>query len=236
MLIRSIFLAAMMAVFHTGPSMAANAVEQEAEPPAQLLLSTDLSRRGEEQGADEQLQDGLVVYVALRRVDGPGALNPQGVQRYALNEDYAYFYEETCEVILVPEGFLSDFASIPPAARALFNPANYPESSLVHDWLYAVGSPGDSDAREKADKVFHAMLRESGIPLVEARTLFESVRAGGAEGFGLDTDFQFYDFSRSRVVQGRNRPENPYQPLEDASDEIKARFELEEQACSPNKL
>lgn len=184
-----------------------------------LLLADDLATRGAKRSDDEQLQENTPTYRALRAV-----VNSKGVRRFALDETYAYLYDATCEVIVVPEGFLTDFASIPGAARALFNPADYAEASLVHDWLYAVGTNGDEQARKKADEVFRAMLKETAFPGWKVTAMYRSVRMGGKKGFGLAGDFAFWDFTARQQIDNRAMPAKLYYKLDEISDAVAARF------------
>ena len=62
-------------------------------------------------------------------------------------------------LIVVPSGFVTDFASVPrlPVAYWLYgSKANAP--ALVHDYLYREGHPG----RKEADRIFLEALKEYG--------------------------------------------------------------------------
>ena len=198
-----------------------------------LLLSDDITPE-EETGdepvdpANEQFQEFEPTYRALRAV-----VNSQGVRRFALDETYAYLYDATCEVIVVPEGFLTDFASIPGLARALFNPADYAEASLVHDWLYAAGATGDEPARKKADDIFRAMLKESAFSGWKVSAIYRSVRMGGKKGFGLDGDYAFWDFDTRRQIDDREKPAKIYYKLDEISEDVAVRFgDLDSSPCA----
>jgi hypothetical protein len=160
-----------------------------------------------------------------RAVGDPPAVSPlrgpardDGTRLHRLVGSYTYVYDETCEAVTVPEHFVTDFASIPQALRMRHNPADYAEAALVHDWLYAVGTNGDEEAREKADDVFKALLLETGIRRRRARELHLAVRAGGGAGFGKPSDFAFWS-PVGRQVYEEDPAEKPSDPFREVGCE-----------------
>jgi len=96
--------------------------------------------------------------------------------------DWLYCYPPTGDVILVPRGYLTDFASIPGFARGLIDEfGDNAEAAVAHDWLYAVGEPG---LREKADDLFRYALMEQGVGGVTRNAMHAAVRAGGGGAYG----------------------------------------------------
>ena len=76
----------------------------------------------------------------------------------------------------VPEGFISDLASVPRPFWRLFPPhGDYAPAAIVHDWLYDTGYLD----RRTADAVFLAAMTETGVGLITRRTLWAAVRIGG---------------------------------------------------------
>jgi Protein of unknown function (DUF1353) len=128
---------------------------------------------------------------------------------WALSDEYIYVYEETCEAIVVPRGFVTDLASIPPIGRVRHNPANFAEAALVHDWLYAIGQPG---RREKVDRVFGEALAATGHADV-ANELFNFVRLGGGAGYGLPGDYAFWDERTRKMAPPRSRPPTGFKTI-----------------------
>jgi hypothetical protein len=115
----------------------------------------------------------------------------EGRRIAVLIDDWLYCYPETGDVFLVPRGYETDFASIPPSSRWLIEPfGNHAEAAVVHDWLYAVGEEGK---REEADKVFRYAMKEQGVNLVKRNTMFAAVRAGGGNAYGQDKEWRFKD-------------------------------------------
>jgi hypothetical protein len=78
--------------------------------------------------------------------------------------------------IVVPNGFVTDFASVPrvPVAYWLFGgEAN--AAAVIHDYLYTTGIfPKDT-----ADGVFYEAMRASGIGFLRARFMYWGVAYGG---------------------------------------------------------
>lgn len=83
-------------------------------------------------------------------------------------------------LIEVPEGFETDFASVPrwPLTFALLGQYGH-AAAVVHDWLYRNGSL----LRKDADRVFLNALRSSGIARWRAYLMFAGVRIGGASRY-----------------------------------------------------
>lgn len=82
----------------------------------------------------------------------------------------------TLPQVKVPQGFVSDFASIPKAFWILFPPdSNYIYPILVHDYLYWQ----QSTTREVADLIFKEMLGEFGATPSQAELLYSGAKLGG---------------------------------------------------------
>ena len=136
-----------------------------------------------------------------------GIKNENGVLLWRLVFPYEYIFPETCELISVPSEFVTDLASIPAIARVRYNPADYAEAALVHDWLYALGVDGQ---RPKADKVFRELLIETGNTAQKAEELYRAVRAGGNSGYGLPNDYAFWDALAGTIISRDKKPVTPY--------------------------
>lgn len=84
------------------------------------------------------------------------------------------------EVICVPSGYETDFASIPrlPFVFLIFgNTAT--RSSVIHDWLYTLGTR----PREWCDEVFREAMKLDGLSAWRRQLMYMGVRAGGAGHF-----------------------------------------------------
>ena len=79
-------------------------------------------------------------------------------------------------IIEVPAGFVTDFASVPrvPIVFEQFGDRAHHES-VVHDWLYYTAST----SRKTADMVFLEAMKSRGKPWWICRGMYLGVRAGG---------------------------------------------------------
>lgn len=96
------------------------------------------------------------------------------------------------ERVLIPAGFITDFASIPRALWAVLPPVgNYGKAAVVHDWLYqmriitvlwpdpatAVGSRLCN--RGEADHTLLEAMQVLGVGWFTRSTIYAGVRSGG---------------------------------------------------------
>lgn len=115
----------------------------------------------------------------------------QGRRVGVLIQDWLYCYPPTGDVFLVPRGYETDFASIPPLAQGLINPfGNHAEAAVVHDWLYAVG---EKDRRKDADDIFRFAMKEGGVNVVRRNVMHRAVRTGGEKAYGQAKEWRFRD-------------------------------------------
>jgi hypothetical protein len=87
-----------------------------------------------------------------------------------------YDSDVACKVFIVPEGFVTDFASVPrlPLAFLLTGDSAH-EAAVVHDFLYSRGVVD----RQTADAVFKEAAIASGEPGWKAALMHLGVRMGG---------------------------------------------------------
>lgn len=85
-------------------------------------------------------------------------------------------WEDEHEAIAVPEGFLTDLASIPRAVQWLI-PVNGPHrrAAILHDYLFVIQ---DRD-RASVDRLFVQAMESDGVGWLTRRTMYAAVRAGG---------------------------------------------------------
>lgn len=89
------------------------------------------------------------------------------------------------EVIIVPEGFEFDFASIPSALQWLYpktgcSGSPYGIAALIHDWLYCHRKiEGVSITREQADDMFYEVARYCGCTWWTASRMYRWIRIAG---------------------------------------------------------
>lgn len=117
---------------------------------------------------------------------------------------------DSAEVITVPAGFETDFASIPRGLWNLFPPLGpWGRPAIIHDFLYATGGEGwfqppggnrrkwitgpirpDFTAsvytRKEADQIFREAMGvvEPPVPAWRREIMYRAVRLGGKSGWG----------------------------------------------------
>lgn len=78
--------------------------------------------------------------------------------------------------IIVPNGFVTDFASVPRLPIVFLVVGDMAQASaVVHDWLYTTGI----FPKNTADSVFYEAMRASGIGFFHARLMYWGVSYGG---------------------------------------------------------
>lgn len=95
--------------------------------------------------------------------------------------------EDSPEVITVPAGFETDFASIPWGMWNLFPPLGpWARPAIVHDALYEWGgvTPAKTYTRAEADAIFREALEVVGVPAWRREVMYRAVRLGGRSGWG----------------------------------------------------
>lgn len=112
----------------------------------------------------------------------------QGRQCVRLLEplEYRVGGEDSDEAIVVPAGFVTDFASIPMGLWNLFPPlGRWARPAIVHDYLYdrggAVGPR--SYSRAQADAIFREAMAVVGVPAWRRSVMYVAVRVWGAGGW-----------------------------------------------------
>lgn len=84
------------------------------------------------------------------------------------------------EVLTVPSGFRTDFASVPrlPVVYLIMNDVGQP-AAVVHDYLYRSGRV----TRRQADSVLLEALRVLGVSWWRRNAMWAAVRIGGAGSY-----------------------------------------------------
>jgi len=84
--------------------------------------------------------------------------------------------EKDNDIIIVPKGFTSDFASIPRFFWQILPPfGNYTAASIIHDWGYHT----QDRTRKEYDRIFLNAMGILGVPFWKRRIMFRSVRIFG---------------------------------------------------------
>lgn len=147
------------------------------------------------------VENGFRGFLSVRLI--PGKL-VRGRRLASVAEPFIYVDELDGEriAVVVPPGFVSDFASMPWWARPFIAAVGRAaEAAVLHDWLYAVGDARDKGARQRADRLFRKALCRQRVNSVQRFIMFWSVRVAGKASFGHISQFDM------------RLPDNPTQKL-----------------------
>lgn len=82
-------------------------------------------------------------------------------------------------IVIVPSGFVTDFASIPQPLQLLrgriSTTGRYGNAAVVHDYLYW----RQDCTRAQADNILEIAMKEAGVSLLERKVIYEAVRNFG---------------------------------------------------------
>lgn len=85
-------------------------------------------------------------------------------------------YRGAFDRMVVPAGFVTDFASVPRVFWGLIPPyGKHTRAAVVHDWLYAMGEV----PRIQADGIFRRIMRECGVGRAKRWTMYLALRLFG---------------------------------------------------------
>ncbi|QRN97599.1 DUF1353 domain-containing protein [Archangium violaceum] len=122
----------------------------------------------------------LVVFLVVG--SGCASIRPVPVEPFADGHDWVvlrdveYRIGNTREVIVVPAGFVTDFASVPRSFWAVYAPfGQYQWAAVVHDYLYWT----QGCSRDQADLIMRLAMAENGVSPVTREAIFRSVQLGG---------------------------------------------------------
>lgn len=108
--------------------------------------------------------------------------------RLAVPFEYHVGAEESGDVITVPRGFTTDFASVPRPFWSLFPPwGTYGKAAVLHDYLYVIqGVRGSTEqlfhrtrSRAECDGIFLEAMKVLGVNIVTRTALWSAVRTWG---------------------------------------------------------
>jgi len=87
--------------------------------------------------------------------------------------DYHVGEEGSGDVITVPAGYRTDFASVPRIFWRIIPPVGrYGKAAVVHDWLYDT----ESRPRKEADKIFLEAMEVLEVPKWKRKAMYYAVR------------------------------------------------------------
>jgi hypothetical protein len=105
------------------------------------------------------------------------ALRPFATGRdWILAEPLVYRVGTSRDSVIVPRGFVTDFASIPPHLQSLISSLGpYVLPAVVHDYLYWE----QRCSRAQADRLFLLAMQEMGVPFARRVAMYEAVNGFG---------------------------------------------------------
>ena len=92
---------------------------------------------------------------------------------------YAVGDEDSAELIVVPSGFITDFASVPLAIQMFLPKSIGRRAAVLHDYLYRTNGEGGRYTRYEADCIFLEALGVLKVRATRRYALYWGVRAGG---------------------------------------------------------
>jgi hypothetical protein len=102
-----------------------------------------------------------------------------GSRLFALDAPFEYVGSV---IIRVPEGFVTDGASVPRLFWSLLGPfGSYFSAAIIHDFLYS--EHNRIFPRQECDWIFLEAMAASGVGWLTRRTIYRAVRLGGASRF-----------------------------------------------------
>jgi len=103
-------------------------------------------------------------------------------RRHRINKAFEYYvgYKWSDDVIIVPDGFITDFASVPRIVWSIYPPiGKYTKAAIVHDFLYWE----QQRSRKECDLIMHEAMRVSGCSWYTCQVFYDAVRIGGWVAF-----------------------------------------------------
>jgi hypothetical protein len=99
---------------------------------------------------------------------------------FIVERDTVFRFAGSDQSVIVPSGFVTDFASVPRAFWSGLSPhGQYSRAAVLHDYLYWT----QTCTRAQADRLFLLMMRQSGVSLADQQTIYRAVRAAGDVGW-----------------------------------------------------
>ena len=97
-------------------------------------------------------------------------------KRWELMQQFTYYVgeENSNEIIVVPAGFITDFASIPQLFWSLIGPptGKYGKAAVVHDFCYYK----NLYSRKRCDKIFYEAMKVLKVPFIKRWLMYHAVR------------------------------------------------------------
>jgi len=101
-------------------------------------------------------------------------------RHWRTDKSFAYYLEGSDENIVVPAGFVTDFASVPRFFWRILPPwGRYGPAAIVHDWLYHT----QQYSRKRCDEIFLEAMRVLEVGWLTRRCMYRAVRLFGRKAW-----------------------------------------------------
>jgi len=103
-------------------------------------------------------------------------------EKWVVRKEFFYDvgFEGSKDTIVVPSGFVTDFASVPRVLWSIFPKWGvYGPASIIHDYLYF----SHEKTREEADYIFYEGMLVLGIKKWKAKILYNAVKIFGKDNY-----------------------------------------------------
>lgn len=121
---------------------------------------------------------GLIIFVAGCQAPPAPTVRPFGDNNFWVAvEPLEYIIGSTSDRIVVPKGFVTDFASIPKPLWSLgLSPhGQYSRAAVIHDYLYWA----QACTREQSDRLLLIAMKESSVGSFDEFLVYQGVNVGG---------------------------------------------------------
>lgn len=149
----------------------------------------------------------LILFLGAPQIPPSPPFRPFGDNaNWIVIEDMEYIIGSTNEKIVVPMGFVTDFASIPkPLWSFNWGPhGQYSRAAVVHDFLY--WSQGCT--RDQADRLLVIAMKESRVSSFDEWAIFKGVHVGGESSWNTNKFERNAGLPRI-IPKEYMRPKNP---------------------------
>jgi hypothetical protein len=103
--------------------------------------------------------------------------------KWELVEPFSFYYEaynDIRRVIVIPKGFITDFASTPAMLYSIFPPIGlYNKAAMIHDYLYSTKTL----PRKNADLYFLQAMKVLGVSKWRRYAMYYAVRLFGSKSY-----------------------------------------------------
>ena len=124
---------------------------------------------------------------------------------WVVEKPLVYEIADTGRRVVVPEGFVTDFASIPRPLWPIYpRTGRYQFPAVVHDFLYWE----QSTTREDADRIFLQGMKESTVAKKDRLIIFNAVRIGGSAAWNRNQEDKKKGLPRVIPSEYRSIPAN----------------------------